>query len=89
MKNAYAHKIKAAKSAEREYLIKDAVARTTNFLQDIFIVALNQEGMGKVRINRVSGYVNELVQEYRTMQESDQDYADAKLQEAVKRIMEG
>ena len=89
--SAYAKKLTAAKSAishlERQALVHRCI--TTIFQASA--VALNEEfGFGADRISRFQVAMEKIVSEYGDlMHGADVDYADDKLEEAYRRIMEG
>ena len=87
MKRNYAAELQARNQLKIMAIRQETAHKLTTMLQSIFIIALNEEGFGKDRINRVSQNVNRLLDEYVHLQDTDPDYADAKLQEAVERIM--
>ena len=86
MKNAHARKIAARKKAERQAAFLEATNTTLDFLYKVFILALNKEGLGEVRIQRVLGYADAVMAEYTAMQETDPELADAR-QSAARDIM--
>lgn len=79
--------MQAKKQIESLEIRRATVRRTTDLLQAVFTLALHREGFGKERIKRINGYVDEIIDEYTAMQEDDVDYADAKLREAVRKVM--
>lgn len=87
MKNAYARKIVARKEAERQATFLEATNTTLDFLQKVFILALNKEGFGKDRITRVMQYADEIILQYMAMQEDDPELADAQLEMRAKDIL--
>jgi hypothetical protein len=87
MKNAHARKIAARKKAERQAVFLEATNTTLDFLYKVFILALNREGMGQVRIQRVMDYADAVMAEYMEMQETDPEMADARLESAARDIM--
>lgn len=87
MKNNYAAKLQEKKRLEAMQIRLETIRHTTSFLQDVFTLALNSEGFGRERINRINGHVNEIVEKYTAMQDDDIDYAEGKLREAVRKVM--
>lgn len=83
MKNSYALKLQEQKTKERLMWTH----KTVVYMNKIFTLALNKEGMGKERIGRISGYTNELNEEYMQLLDTDAEYANAKLDEAYEAIM--
>lgn len=89
--SAYAKKLTAVKSAinyaERQALVHRCV--TTLFQASA--VALNEEfGFGADRLTRFKDAMESVIGEYGVlMHGADVDYADDKLEQAFKRIMEG
>ena len=102
VKNAYAKKIAAAKSAlkletqkndsrlkieERRELIHHLI---TTVYQASAIALHNDFGFGKDRIERFCAALNSTILEYGVwLSDTDVDYADGKLDEAYQKIMNG
>ena len=89
--NAYARKLTAAKHAISHMERQEIVRRCINTIFMASAVALNDEfGFGCERIMRFKVAMEKIVDEYGGLASgADLDYADGKLEEAFKRIMEG
>lgn len=90
-KNAYARKLTAAKSAISYVERQNIVRRCIDTIFYASAVALNDEfGFGAERIMRFKEAMEKIIDEYGALASgADTDYADGKLVEAFKRIMEG
>ena len=89
--NAYARKLTAAKSAISYAEKQNIIRRCINTIFFASAVALNEQfGFGAERIMRFKEAMEKIVDEYGALADgADTEYADAKLEEAFKRIMEG
>ena len=89
--NAYARKLTAVKSAISYAERQNIVRRCINTIFYAGSVALNEEfGFGAERLVRFKEAMEKVIEEYGLLASgADTEYADAKLEEAFKRIMEG
>jgi hypothetical protein len=89
--NAYAKKLTAVRSAVTHAERQALVHRSLTTIFQAAAVALNEEfGFGADRISRFQAATERIVSEYGDlMHGADVDYADDKLEEAYRRIMEG
>lgn len=89
--NAYAKKLTAVRSAINQAERQALVHRCITTIFQASAVALNEEfGFGADRLLRFKEAMERIVNEYGDlMHGADVDYADDKLEEAFKRIMEG
>ena len=90
MKNTYARKLTAVKSAITYTERQNIVRRCINTIFYAFAIALNEEfGFGAERIMRLKEKMEKVIEEYGILASgADTDYADGKLEEAFKKIME-
>lgn len=89
--NAYAKKLTAVRSAINQAERQALVHRCITTIFQASAVALNEEfGFGADRLLRFKEAMEKIVTEYGDlMHGADVDYADDKLEQAFKRIMEG
>lgn len=89
--NAYARKLTAVKHAVSYMERQEIVRRCINTIFYASAVALNEQfGFGSERIMRFKEAMEKVVNEYGCLADgADFDYADGKLEEAFRRIMEG
>lgn len=89
--NAYAKKLTAVRSAINQAERQALVHRCITTIFQASAVALNEEfGFGADRLLRFKEAMERIVNEYGDlMHGADVDYADDKLEQAFKRIMEG
>lgn len=84
--NQFLLKAAAMKEAEKRALIRFVGQKCL----DVMTVALNEEyGFGADRLNRLSASFAAIMDEYGGMVDTDAEYADEKLRQRVKQIMEG
>lgn len=90
MKNAFARKLTVAKQTISYAEKQNIVRRCINTIFYAFAIALNEEfGFGAGRIMRLKEKMEKVIEEYGVLASgADTDYADDKLEEAFKRIME-
>lgn len=91
MKNAYASKITAARAALKAAERSALVHRVLTTVYQASAVALNEQfGFGADRIAKYREAMEAVIMEYGDfMNETDTDYADGKLEERYKKIVEG
>lgn len=89
--NHYAKKLMAAKQAISYVERQNIVHRCIETIFFASAIALNQEfGFGSERIMRFKETMEKVVNEYGDLASgADTEYADGKLEEAFKKIMEG
>lgn len=88
MKNAYARKIIATRAVLSKAREMEIIDRTVRIMLQIFGIALNRVlGIGPDRFARIQAETISLFEEYDKAQQVDQEYADAKLEEAYSSIM--
>ena len=90
MKNAFARKLTVAKQTISYAEKQNIVRRCINTIFYASAVALNEEfGLGAKRLMRFKERMEKVVEEYGLLASgADTDYADGKLEEAFKKIME-
>lgn len=90
MKNAFARKLTVAKQTISYAEKQNIVRRCINTIFYAFAIALNEEfGFGAGRIMRLKEKMEKVIEEYGVLASgADTDYADGKLEEAFKKIME-
>lgn len=88
--NAFARRLVAAKEVVSYKAKQEIVRRCINTIFYASAVALNEEfGLGAKRLTRFKDALERVVGEYGVLASgADTDYADDKLEEAFKRIME-
>lgn len=88
--NAFARRLVVAKEVVSYNAKQAIVRRCINTIFYAFAIAINEEfGFGAKRIMRLKEKMEKIVEEYGLLASgADTDYADDKLEEAFKRIME-
>lgn len=88
MKNDYARKILISRAVVSKAREAEIISNTTRIMLQVTAIAMNRVlGVGPDRFVRVQEEALKLFDEYSKMQDVDQEYADAKLQEGYDKIM--